>query len=244
MIDRLIMMTLEWAAGHHDEGRYSPVAILFHWTMAALVIFQLGWGWWMGRLPVGGDKILAHDIHYGVGVLMLVLVIGRLGWRLLAPGPINDADKPGWESTASILTHWLFYICLFGLPLTGWLMISATAREQSLSVVGLVPWPLIPLQDLDAATAWRVEAVSEWMHWGLILSLLLLIPIHVGAALKHQIIDRDDVFHGMLPVLPQPSPKRTRWRRRYRAVEKMIGSAASRLFGASPRPSGARRRRS
>jgi cytochrome b561 len=244
MIDRLIMTTLQWAAGHHDEGRYSPVAILFHWTMAALVIFQLGWGWWMGRLPVGGDKVLAQDMHYGVGVLMLVLVIGRLSWRLLAPGPINDADKPGWESAASILTHWLFYICLFGLPLTGWLMISATAREQSLSVVGLIPWPLIPLQELDAVTAWRVEAVSEWMHWGLILILLLLIPIHVGAALKHQIIDRDDVFHGMLPVLPQPSPRRTRWRRRYRAVEKMIGSAARRLFGASPRPSGARRRRS
>lgn len=244
MIDRLIMTTLEWAAGHHDEGRYSPVAIIFHWTMAALVTFQLGWGWWMGRLPVGGDKVAAHDVHYAVGVLMLVLVIGRFGWRLLAPGPINDADKPGWESVASSLTHWLFYICLFGLPLTGWVMVSATAREQSLSVAGLIPWPLFPLQALDSMTAWRVEAVSEWMHWGLIITLLLLIPIHVGAALKHQIIDRDDVFHGMLPVLPQPSPKRTRWQRRYRAIELAIGSAARRLFHRSPPKSGARPRRS
>ena len=53
---KLIVNILEWAAGHHDEGRYSPVAIIFHWTMAALVIFQLFWGWWMGRLPVGGAK--------------------------------------------------------------------------------------------------------------------------------------------------------------------------------------------
>ena len=44
MIDRLIAQALEWAAGHHDEGRYSPVAIWFHWIMAGLVVFQLGWG--------------------------------------------------------------------------------------------------------------------------------------------------------------------------------------------------------
>ena len=235
MIDRLVMTALEWAAGHHDEGRSSPVAIVFHWTMAALVIFQIALGWWMGRMPVGGDKIWAHEIHYAVGLLMLVLVIGRYGWRLLAPGPINDADTPGWESVASTITHWLFYICLFGLPLTGWALVSATAREQSLSVAGLIPWPLMPFQDLSSVQAWRVEAVTEWMHWGLVITLLLLIPIHVGAALKHQIIDRDDVFHGMLPVLPQPKPKRTRWARRYRATERAIGRQARRLFPPSRR---------
>ena len=79
MIDRLIVNVLEWAAGHTDEGRYSPVAIVFHWTMAALVLFQLFWGWWMGRLPVGGDKVAAHDLHYLVGVLMLVLAMVAMG---------------------------------------------------------------------------------------------------------------------------------------------------------------------
>ena len=85
MIDRLIAQALEWAAGHHDEGRYSPVAIVFHWTMAGLVFFQLGWGWWMGRLPVGGAKAAAYDVHFAIGLLMLMLVIGRLSWRLAAP---------------------------------------------------------------------------------------------------------------------------------------------------------------
>ena len=230
MIDRLIVHVLEWAAGHHDEGRYSPVAIVFHWTMAALVTFQLAWGWWMGRLPVGGDKIAAHDLHYAIGVLMLVLAIGRGSWRMLAPGPINDADKPGWESTAARITHYLFYTCLFGLPLTGWAMISATAREQELSLLTL-PWPLMPFQDLTFVRRWQIEAVAEWMHWGLIVTLLLLIPLHVGGALKHQFIDRDDVFHGMLPVVPQPTRRRTRWQRRWRAVETRTRSLARRLFG-------------
>lgn len=234
MIGKLFMTVLQWAAGHHDEGRYSPVAIVFHWTMAALVVFQLAWGWWMGRLPVGGDKVAAHDLHYVIGVLMLVLAIGRYGWRLMAPGPINDADKPGWESTASTVTHWLFYICLFGLPLSGWAMISATAREQDLTLLGLTSWPLMPMQDLSNPQRWMVEATAEWMHWGLIVTLLLLIPIHVGAALKHQIIDRDDVMHGMLPVLPQPTPKRTRWQRRYYALERAIAATARRLWRSFP----------
>jgi cytochrome b561 len=236
VIERLMVNVLEWAAGHHDEGRYSPVAIAFHWTMAALIFVQLALGWWMGQLPVGGDKVAAHSLHYVIGVLMLVLAMGRGSWRLLAPGPINDADKPGWESNAAGLTHYLFYTCLFGLPLTGWMMISATAREQDLTLVGLTAWPLLPFQDLTEVRRWQIEAVSEWLHWGLVISLLLLIPLHVGAALKHQFIDRDDVLHGMLPVVPQLPRRRTRWQRRYRALEQWARSQARRLFRLSRRP--------
>jgi hypothetical protein len=57
----------------------------------------------------------------------------------------------------------------------------------------------------------------------------VLIPIHAGAALKHHFIDRDDVFHGMLPVVPQLSPRRTRWQRRWRALEKRVAFAARTL---------------
>jgi cytochrome b561 len=240
MIERLIANVLEWAAGHTDEGRYSPVGIVFHWTMAALAIFQLGWGWRMGRLPVGGGKLAAYELHYAVGVLMLVLILGRTSWRLLAPGPINDADKPGWESTAAHVTHYVFYACLFGLPLTGWMMISATGRETQLALLGVTPWPLLPLQDLASSQLWAVEAAAEWMHWGLVITLLLLIPIHVGAALKHHLVDRDDVMHGMLPILPKPIPRPTRWRRRFRAVEKRTRRLASRLGLAPRRPTAGR----
>ncbi|MGR6534176.1 cytochrome b [Brevundimonas sp. RM1] len=243
MIDRLIAQALEWAAGHHDEGRYSPVAIWFHWIMAGLVFFQLGWGWWMGRLPVGGEKVAAYEVHFAVGILMLLLVIGRLTWRLVAPDLINDADKPGWESAAARVTHFVFYICLFGLPLSGWAMISATARDTKLAAAGFIPWPLLPMQDLSNRQLWAVEAAAEWMHWGLVMALLLMIPIHAGAALKHHLIDRDDVFHAMLPVAPQLQPKRSRWQRRWRALEKRVASTARRLWSGLPLSSAAGRRR-
>jgi cytochrome b561 len=242
VIDRLVVNILEWAAGHTDEGRYSPVGVAFHWVMAALVIFQLGWGWWMGRLPVGGEKLAAYELHFAVGVVMLLLILGRSAWRLLAPGPINDADKPGWESVAAHITHYVFYTCLIGLPLTGWAMVSASARDTELTLLGLTPWPLMPMQDLGNGQLWAIEAAAEWMHWGLIVTLLLLIPIHVGAALKHHLIDQDDVLHAMLPVLPKPVRTPSRWRRRYRAVEKRIGSLARRLWPRSrSRPGPGRR---
>jgi cytochrome b561 len=234
MIDRLLLNVLGWAAGHADEGRFSPVAIVFHWTMAALVLFQLGWGWWMGRLPVGGDKTRAYDVHYGVGILMLVLVVGRAAWRAFAPGPVNDADKPGWESTAAHITHYVFYAALFGLPLSGWLMVSATGREVDLALLGVVPWPLLPLPDVSNAGRDVLEAGAEWAHFALIVSLLLLIPIHVGGALKHQFVDQDDVMHGMLPVLPKPCRRPSRWRRRYLAVERRVVRQARRLWRPSP----------
>jgi cytochrome b561 len=241
MIDRLITKVLEWAAGHADQGRYSPVGLVFHWTMAVLVLFQLGWGWWMGRTRPGGEMVAAYDLHFAIGVLMLVLALGRLAWRLFAPDIINDADKPGWESTAAHVTHYIFYTCLLGLPISGWAMVSATAQHTKLTLLGLAPWPLMPLQGLRAPQLWAIEAVAEWTHWGLIVSLLALIPIHVGAALKHHVIDRDDVLHGMLPILQQPPRRRTRWQRRYRALEKRIASVASRLWPRS-RPQSARRR--
>ena len=226
MIDRLIENIFTWAAGHADEGRYSPVAIVFHWTMAGLALFQLGWGFWMGRASAGAQMVAAYEIHYAVGILMLTLALGRLGWRLFAPATINDADKPGWESTAAHIAHYIFYASLLGLPLTGWAMVSATARETKLMLLGLFPWPLLPLAGLDHHTLWRIEAVAEWMHWGFVFSLLVLVPIHAAGALKHHFIDRDDVLHGMLPILPPPLPRPTRLGRRWRALEKRIGALA------------------
>ncbi|RZJ87797.1 MAG: cytochrome b, partial [Brevundimonas sp.] len=119
---------------------------------------------------------------------------------------------------------------------------SATARDQELTLLGL-PWPLLPLQDLSHSQSWALEAVVEWMHWALVLSLLAMIPLHVGGALKHHLIDRDDVLHGMLPVVPQLPRKRTRWQRRWRALEQAVRSRARRLGSLFPRPSASRPRR-
>ena len=198
----MIRALRRWAKRYHERGKYTPVGVAFHWIMAAVVIYQLATGWMMQRYLVGPDKLEAYKLHSEIGLTLLLLGALRLLWRLMVPGPINDADRQGWQTTAAHVTHYVFYTCLFGLPLTGWAMISATAREEDLSLVGFIPWPLMPFGDLGSVMRWRMEAVAEWMHWGLVLTLLALIPIHVGAALKHHFLDRDDVLEGMLPEVP------------------------------------------
>ncbi|WP_374471654.1 cytochrome b [Phenylobacterium sp.] len=188
-----------WARGHTRRKRYSPVGVAFHWTVAGLILFQLWWGWRTGRLPVGYDKLEAYEVHSQVGLLIFVLTLLRMAWRLMIPGPVNDADKPGWQSQAAHLTHLALYACLLGLPLSGWAMLSATAREQELSVAGVAPWPQLPLDALPEAQRWLIEAWAEQMHFGFIILLLALIPLHVGATAKHEFVDRDDVLRGMLP---------------------------------------------
>lgn len=195
-----------WAERHTADRRYSPVGQVFHWVMAALITFQLYWGWHMSRVPVGGDKLRAYEIHAELGLLMLVLAALRLIWRIIVPGPLNDADRLGWQTMAAYVTHILFYICFFGLPLSGWAMWSSLGGGETLSIAGIMPWPQMPFDAVPIGVQWLVLDWAEGIHALLILLLVVMIPIHVGAALKHHFWDRHDVLRGMLPELPEDAP--------------------------------------
>ncbi len=197
----MIRRLRHWARGHTRKRRYTPVGVAFHWTVAALVVFQLWWGWRAGQAPVGADKLDAYAVHGHIGLLLLVLTLLRIGWRMMVPGPYNDADKQGLQTVFAHATHYVFYICLLGLPLSGWAMVSATAPDQPLRIAGVIPWPMMPFHDLPPPTRWAVEAASEWVHFGFIVTLLVLIPLHAGAALYHHFVHRHDVLTGMVPGL-------------------------------------------
>jgi len=198
MIERL----RAWSRAHTEEGRYSPVGIAFHWIMAALVLFQLGWGFYTGMIGVGGDKLLAYQVHSAAGLPVLVLAIGRLGWRLIIPGPHNDADTQGAQTVVAHVIHWLFYAAFFALPLSGWMMWSADAGPGPLYLAGVLPWPQLPLDGLSPEVRWGLMQSAESIHqWG-VWMLMALIPLHAGAALKHHFWDRHDVLRGMLPEIP------------------------------------------
>lgn len=197
-----------WARRHTERSRYSPVGIAFHWIMAFLVLFQLGWGYYTSWLPAGGDKLHAFEVHSAAGLPILVLGIARFGWRLLIPGPVNDADRQGWQTRFAYAIHYVFYICFFGLPLSGWAMWSSIAEPGPLYLAGVVPWPQLPFDSLSLTLRWHIMDVAEDVHLLLVWVLLLVIPLHVGAALKHHFWDRHDVLRGMLPEIPDEEDPR------------------------------------
>jgi cytochrome b561 len=191
-----------WAETYRAQGRYTPVGVAFHWIMAAIVIVQLGSGWWMQRYLAGPEKQAAYALHTEIGLSLLLLGVMRLVWRMMVPGPINDADKPGFSSTVAHATHAVFYALFTILPLSGWAMWSAIQPNEPLYLGGLILVPAMPFHDLSRAWQFQVLDLAMNLHVAGVILLTVLVPAHALAAIKHHLVDRDDVFEGMLPEVP------------------------------------------
>ncbi|MFA6605555.1 MAG: cytochrome b/b6 domain-containing protein [Sphingomonas sp.] len=131
--------------------RYSAIAILLHWAIAALILANLLLGWRMGYLK-GLAQFDMFQLHKSIGITVLLLSVARLGWRMLNPPPPLLISMKTWERRAAGTTHWLFYGLMIGMPLTGWAMVSVSAYNIPTLLWKTVPWPHIGfLHTLDAA---------------------------------------------------------------------------------------------
>ena len=175
--------------------RYGAPAQFFHWLIAALIVIQFVLGRIQEDLPVGVRKLGILARHKSVGMTILMLAILRLAWRLWHPAPpLPPAMRP-FERWAARATHVAFYVLLFAMPLTGWMMSSA--KNYSVSWFGLFTWPNLIGKNEAAFNLLRSthDALS-----GLLFTIAVL---HILAALKHHFWDRDDVLVRMLPFTRQ-----------------------------------------
>ena len=78
----------------------------------------------------------------------------------------------------------------------------SSVASGPLHLAGIVPWPQVPLGSLEPLTRYHILDLAEDVHIASIILLLVLIPVHAGAALKHHFWDRHDVLRGMLPEIP------------------------------------------
>jgi len=173
--------------------RYNNVAIALHWLLAVLLVAQIYVGWTFGDLPRGPERGEWFTWHKTLGVTILVLSVMRLGWRLANPPPPLPADMPAWEKAASRAVHVAFYVILIGLPLTGWLGVSAGRDGGSTPLLGDVPLPYAPGVPESA------EDTLDGAHGLLVKITYALIALHVGAAMKHMFIDKKAT--GRMPPL-------------------------------------------
>jgi cytochrome b561 len=182
-------------ATYNTAGSWGWPAKALHWLVAALVVGMLLLGFAMVWLVADlGAKFRLHQLHKSCGVLVFALVLLRLGWRGLnrTVPSLPDGLRP-WERSAARLTHRGFYALLLLLPVTGWITASASPLGIPTVVFGWfeLPNPVGP----DGA----LEGVVSWVHAALALALVVLLALHVGAALKHHFVLRDDVLRRMLP---------------------------------------------
>jgi cytochrome b561 len=172
---------------------YTRPAIALHWLMAALILAALPLGLTMTGLALSPTKLQLYAWHKWLGVTVFGLALVRLVWRLTHPAPDLPATIPAWQQTAAHALHGLLYALMLAIPLSGWLMSSA----KGFQTVYLGLWPIPDLLSKDAALAEVLAALHAWLNY----SLIALLLAHVGAALKHQLIDRDAVLGRMLPWL-------------------------------------------
>jgi len=181
-----------------STGGWGAVTRLLHWGMAALILFQLGLGLWMTRLPDLIARFAWTQTHKSWGTLIFLLALLRLGWRLANPArPPLPPAMPDWQRRAARLSHRALYALMLLLPLTGWLMASAAPTQDLLQMQNLVfgRWPL---PDPFVPGVARIEAVARAIHTGAAAGLTLLLAIHAGAALQHQFVDRDGLLARMI----------------------------------------------
>lgn len=173
------------------QARYSTVAMIFHWVIAILVI----WNWRIAENAEHAEMPLKAEIfadHKALGILILVLTLGRLAWRLTHKPPPPPEGMATWEKALSRTVHVIFYVLLIGLPLGGWYANSLSGRE--IDFFGMFVIPALPVgENPDAG-----KAIFELHATGGSI-MIYLIALHILGALKHTFIDKIPGISRMLP---------------------------------------------
>ena len=176
--------------------RYSNVAIAFHWLLAIAIVASFCVGLYMSGLTMSPTRLKLFNWHKWAGMTIFALSGLRLLWRQMHRPPA-DVDMPAWQQRAAHATHIAMYLLFFGVPLAGWAYSSAAGFP--VVVYGVIPLPdFVPV---DKGLAESLKALHHWLAFGLAFAVIG----HVGAALKHQFIDRDGLLLRMWPRRPSTS---------------------------------------
>jgi cytochrome b561 len=176
---------------------YSPTARRLHWTTVALLLLQFPVGLYMvyrGNVQNIWDTLtnVLYSGHKLAGLTILIIVLWRLVYRLTQGAPADEPTIEPWQRVVSRLNHWGLYGLLIAAPIAGYIGISLF---PALDIFGLFSLPGVVAPDKEAAkTAFGV-------HGTLVMLLALLIAMHVGAALFHYLIRKDNVLGRMIPRL-------------------------------------------
>lgn len=187
-------MPTQFKSTFGEPQGYSRTAIAFHWLIALLIASAFAIGLVMTSIPgFTPTKLRYFSWHKWIGVTAFVLAAARIVWRATYRAPPLPAHMSRWQRGAAHAVHALLYILMIAVPVTGYLYSSAA--NVPVVYLGLVPLPRIISPDPE----WK--AILKTAHVTLDYSLAALVLAHVGAALKHQWIDRDRLLSRMIPFL-------------------------------------------
>lgn len=160
--------------------KYTLAVRIFHWVGALLILAAFI------AINLGDEYI---GLHKSIGASFLIWTILRIITRVVTKAP-SPLPAPAWQTAIAHLTHLALYVAMLAMPLTGMLMSMYGGR--GVSVFGLFEMPMLVGVDADMArlmNAWHTDFVWTAM-W-------LLIVLHIGAALYHQFVVKDNILARM-----------------------------------------------
>ena len=174
-----------------QELTYSTAARRFHWWTVLLIAAQVPIGLFMVRYGAATEFAeptgKLYDAHKLIGLTILVLALVRLAYRLVHGAPADEPTLEPWERAGSHITHWAIYALLIVVPLLGWLAVSHYGPFEPFGI----KLPALAAQDEARATkVFFVHMLAAYL-------LIVLLGMHVGAALFHYVIRKDGVLRRM-----------------------------------------------
>ena len=174
------------------KSRYSTVAMIFHWVIAIMVI----WNWRLAEnahhATNRDDAMAIFADHKALGITILALTLGRIAWRLTHPVPALPSNYASWEKILARTTHVIFYLLLLGLPIGAWLANSMSGRSVDMFGLFTIPPLPVPQNSSLAETIFSIHSTGGEI-------MIYLIGLHILGALKHTFFDKDGGIFRMLP---------------------------------------------
>ena len=170
---------------------YTGTAKLLHWLILALLIAQFIFAWTMPQIRRDTPVTTLISLHFTFGMIVLAIAVVRLGWRATQGEPAPEDGLPPWQMQSARVIHWLLYLLLFVVPILGW--INASWRGMPIVMFGVELPALVAKR--AAGWGWTGDVHSLLANY----LLLVLVGLHVAAALYHYFVRRDRVLQRMLP---------------------------------------------
>ncbi|MBQ2263498.1 MAG: cytochrome b/b6 domain-containing protein [Loktanella sp.] len=174
---------------------YGSVTKTFHWLTALLILALVPLGLVANWLPYETDAELAlkaqvFSVHKTLGVMVFFVALARIAWALTQPKPGDLNHDHKVQSALAAVVHWVLYISLVAVPLSGWVHHAATAGFAPIWWPFGQGLPFVPLNETLAESA----AALHWLFSKIMIASILL---HVVGALKHHLIDKDATLRRM-----------------------------------------------
>lgn len=179
------------STAHTPVKMYGRVAVALHWIVAAGLVFSVILGLIIGNVEESDATELVLAIHKSFGITIFVFLLIRLAWRLTHAAPPLPANTPAYQRRLAGMTHALLYVTLLALPIAGYVAVAARGRETRFFGLFEVPqWA--PLNRTLSQNATTIHVYGQYVLYALLVA-------HIGAALYHHFVLKDDVLARMWP---------------------------------------------